>query len=535
MVADTVRLLVDDGRRVFLDCEHFFDGYAADRDYGVRVAEAAVNAGADVVVLCDTNGGMLPMGDRSGSFERCSDRTGFRLGIHCQDDTGCAVANTVAAVAGRRDARAVHRQRVRRAGGQRRPVRGGRQPDDEDGPAGAAGRRARRHDAGVARARRAGQHRARTPIRPTSVRRRSRTRPACTPRRSRWTRDLYNHLDPTLVGNDMHILITEMAGRASVELKAQRARRRPGRPAGRRRPDRRRRQGAGGRRLVVRGRRRVVRTADPRRARRRATAPDASRRNAFRLESYRVIVENNRATGAVTSEATVKVHVGGRRIIATAEGNGPVNALDSALRTAVAEQFPRAATSVELVDYKVRILAGSAGTDSITRVLVSSASGAGSGRRSACTPTSSRRPGRRWWTRWSTRSDRHGRRRRGLTATAADGTGRCRRRLSDRPTSRSTQRSTTHATGQDRPPRRGRLRLRRRPEGAEPAREIADHPFGTPTYTGRSLAAGRHPAARADPAVEGGRDRPELRRSRRGARQRGADHADDLPQAVDRR
>ena len=71
----------------------------------------------------------------------------------------------------------------------------------------------------------------------------------------------------------------------------------------------------------------------------------------------------------------MKVHVGGKRIIATAEGNGPVNALDSALRSAVAEQFPEF-NQVELVDYKVRILAGSAGTDSITRVLVSSARGA---------------------------------------------------------------------------------------------------------------------------------------------------------------
>ena len=97
MVSDTVRLLVDHGRRVFLDCEHFFDGYAADRDYGLRVAEAAVTAGADVVVLCDTNGGMLPMRS-SAIVGEVRERGGFRLGIHCQDDTGCAVANTVAAV-----------------------------------------------------------------------------------------------------------------------------------------------------------------------------------------------------------------------------------------------------------------------------------------------------------------------------------------------------------------------------------------------------------------------------------------------------
>ena len=97
MVADTVGFLVAQGRRVFLDCEHFFDGYAADRDYGLRVAEAAVEAGADVVVLCDTNGGMTPV-DLHGVVGEVLGRTGFRLGIHCQDDTGCAVANTVAAV-----------------------------------------------------------------------------------------------------------------------------------------------------------------------------------------------------------------------------------------------------------------------------------------------------------------------------------------------------------------------------------------------------------------------------------------------------
>ena len=97
MVGDTVAFLVGEGRRVFLDCEHFFDGYVADHDYGLRVAEAATLAGADVIVLCDTNGGMMPVGLHQVVTE-VKARTGFRLGIHCQDDTGCAVANTVAAV-----------------------------------------------------------------------------------------------------------------------------------------------------------------------------------------------------------------------------------------------------------------------------------------------------------------------------------------------------------------------------------------------------------------------------------------------------
>ena len=97
MVADTVAFLRGEGRRVFLDAEHFFDGFAFDPDTALRVLDAAVTAGADVAVLCDTNGGMLPLGVAEVVTEVAA-RTGFRLGIHCQDDTGCAVANSVAAV-----------------------------------------------------------------------------------------------------------------------------------------------------------------------------------------------------------------------------------------------------------------------------------------------------------------------------------------------------------------------------------------------------------------------------------------------------
>jgi len=87
MVRDTVAFLRAEGRRVFLDCEHFFDGYKHDSDYGVRVLEAAREAGADVGVLCDTNGGMLPMGI-AATVRAVKERTGIRLGIHTQDDTG---------------------------------------------------------------------------------------------------------------------------------------------------------------------------------------------------------------------------------------------------------------------------------------------------------------------------------------------------------------------------------------------------------------------------------------------------------------
>jgi len=370
MVADTVALLVDNGRRVFLDCEHFFDGYQFDRDYGVRVAEAAITAGADVAVLCDTNGGMLPMGVER-IVREVKERTGFRLGIHCQDDTSCAVANTVAAV----QAGATHVQCTANGYGERAgnadlfavvgnlmtkmklPVL----------PEGALAEMMRvshalaelanitpnTHQAYVgssAFSHKAGLHASAIKVDP----------------------ELYNHLDPARVGNDMHILITEMAGRASVELKARELGvDLAGRPdaVGRIVDQVKEREAAGWSyeaadasfELLMRDELAAV-----------AGSSDSPTR-AFQLESYRVIVENTGS--AVVSEATVKVHVGDQRIIATAEGNGPVNALDSALRSAVAEQFPEL-NEVELVDYKVRILAGSAGTDSITRVLVSSARGA---------------------------------------------------------------------------------------------------------------------------------------------------------------
>ncbi|MBO0517710.1 citramalate synthase, partial [Streptomyces beijiangensis] len=105
MVRDSVSYLVSKGRRVFVDCEHFFDGYKANPEYAKSVVRAASEAGADVVILCDTNGGMLPAQVTAIVSTVLAD-TGARLGMHAQDDTGCAVANTLAAV----DAGATHVQ-----------------------------------------------------------------------------------------------------------------------------------------------------------------------------------------------------------------------------------------------------------------------------------------------------------------------------------------------------------------------------------------------------------------------------------------
>jgi 2-isopropylmalate synthase len=358
MVRDTVGYLREHERRVFLDCEHFFDGYRHDRDYGVRVLDAALSVGADVGVMCDTNGGMLPM-QVQDVVEQVRERTAIRLGIHTQDDTGCAVANTLAAVA----AGATHAQGTANGYGERAgnadifAVIGGlvTKMGLDVLPDGCLGEMVRVSHAiaeianltpnthqpyvgSSAFAHKAGLHASAIKVSP----------------------ELYNHLDPELVGNRQRILVTEMAGRASVELKS----RELGVEVGSR-PD------------VVS---KVVDQVKDREAVGWSyEAADASFELLlhdelgdapvpFQVESYRVIVDR-REDGQLVSEATVKLRAAGRRAISTAEGNGPVNALDRALRSALGEAFPRLA-DLQLVDYKVRILPGRHGTDAVTRVLV---------------------------------------------------------------------------------------------------------------------------------------------------------------------
>ncbi|WP_235922172.1 citramalate synthase [Lentzea tibetensis] len=364
MVRDTVKFLVDEGRRVFLDAEHFFDGYAFSPDTALRVLESAVEGGADVVVLCDTNGGQLPLGLAETVAEVVS-RTGFRVGIHCQDDTSCAVANSVAAV----QAGATHVQCTANGYGERA---GNADLFGVVGnlvtklgmnvlPTGALADLTRvshalaeianiapdSHQAYVgssAFAHKAGLHASAIKVDP----------------------ELYNHIDPEIVGNDMRVLVTEMAGRASLELK--------GREFG----------------LDLTGRSDAVGSALRRVKDLEAKgwsfeAADASLElllrtelseldsAPFQLESYRVVLDR-RPDGEVVSEATVKVHVAGERVIATAEGNGPVHALDAALRKALLPHLSWL-DSVELADYKVRILTEHPGTDAVTRVLVESTDG----------------------------------------------------------------------------------------------------------------------------------------------------------------
>jgi 2-isopropylmalate synthase len=362
MVRDTVAYLVEQGRRVFVDMEHFFDGYTHDPDYGVRLLIAAAEAGADVGVLCDTNGGMLPSGIARVVAD-VAQRSGVRLGIHCQDDTGCAAANSVAAV----EAGATHVQCTANGYGERTgnadlfvvvpnlqlklgieclpPGNLAETMRISHAIAEIANIAPYTHQpyAGVSSfAHKAGLHASALRV----------------------NAELYNHIDPALVGNDQRVLVTEMAGRASVELK--------GKELGY--------DLSGDPELLTRV---VDRVKDLEAKGWTFEAADASFElllrgeqdpiRFFDVESWRTIVEQA-ADGTVSSEATVKVHANGERIIATAEGNGPVNALDQALRKALLQLFPEL-SSLALTDYKVRILEGVKGTDAVTRVLVGTTDG----------------------------------------------------------------------------------------------------------------------------------------------------------------
>ena len=364
MISDTVSYLVGLGRRVFVDFEHFFDGYKHDSDYGVAAVKTAIDAGADVAVLCDTNGGMLP----SGIHRIVSDvleRTGARLGIHCQDDTGCAIANSIAAI----EAGVTHVQCTANGYGERtgnadlfsvvanielkleKPVL----------PEGALADMFRVSHAiaeianlppdthqpyvGISSfAHKAGLHASALKV----------------------NSELYNHIDAEVVGNDMRVLVTEMAGRASIELK--------GKEMGydlSQNPVAITKVVEQVKNLEARGW--SFEAADASFELLLQAAISGNDAEVFTLESWRTIVEQ-REDGVVVSEATVKLKAGDERIVATGEGNGPVNALDNALRGALIKRYPQLG-QLELVDYKVRILDGGQGTGAVTRVLIETSDG----------------------------------------------------------------------------------------------------------------------------------------------------------------
>lgn len=363
MVHDSVSHLREEGQRVFVDLEHFFDGFRANRDYALEVVGTATAAGAEVAVLCDTNGGMLPHWVTEIVEEVMA--TGARLGIHAHNDTGCAVANSMAAV----QAGATHLQGCINGYGERTgnadlvtcvanlELKLGMSLLPE-GRLAEATRishaiseitnyppHARQPYTGVsAFAHKAGLHASAIRV----------------------DADLYQHIDPSRVGNDMRLLVSEMAGRATIELK--------GKELGydlAGDPDRLSRVTDRVKSLEQSGY--TFEAADASFELLLAEEMDGGRPSFFDVESWRVLAESARGSDA-QSEATVKLRAGGVRLAVIGEGNGPVNALDHALRQAIEQVYPDVAR-FHLTDFRVRILDQGHGTDAITRVLIETTDG----------------------------------------------------------------------------------------------------------------------------------------------------------------
>jgi len=356
MARDSVAYLKSHGRTVFFDAEHFFDGYNSNADYAVAVCAAAAEAGADAIVLCDTNGGMLPS-DITRIVTDVAKRVKAPLGIHTHNDSGCAVANTLVAV----DAGCVQVQGTINGYGERTgnadliSIIGGlvlKMGDDcisrdqlklltevshfvaetanltPNAQAPYVGASAFAHKGGLhasATGRLAGA---------------------------------YEHVEPASVGNLARVVVSELAGRASLTMKAaELGIDLSGEQAGTVLDEIKE--------LEYRGY--SFEAADASLAimlQKRLGTYEPS----FTLESFRVIAEK-REDGRVATEATIKIHVSGHRYIATAEGNGPVNALDKALRIAIGRFYPQLA-NMTLDDFKVRVLEDNKGTGAVTRVLI---------------------------------------------------------------------------------------------------------------------------------------------------------------------
>ena len=380
MIADSVAFLTGAGKRVLFDAEHFFDGFALDAGYALDCLRAAAEAGAERVVLCDTNGGCLPPQIRTAFAVVAEALPGFPLGIHTHDDSGCAVANTLTAV----ESGATQVQGTVNGIGERtgnanlvtiiadlQLKMGARVLADEqlarltetahfvDELLNRTPNPAQPYVGKHAFAHKAGLHAAGISA----------------------DAQTFEHVDPAAVGNDRDVLISELSGRATVLAKASEAgisfepAAAPGAQGAA--------QGDAGRGADV-TQRVIERVKELEHEGFQFEAADGSfellmRKEAgvyeplFRLESWRVLVEK-RADGKVETEATIKIWVGGERWVRTAEGNGPVNALDNALRQALAETHPHL-RDIDLVNFKVRILDETKGTGAVTRVLLDASDG----------------------------------------------------------------------------------------------------------------------------------------------------------------
>jgi 2-isopropylmalate synthase len=362
MLAESVAFLVAAGKRVIFDAEHVFDGLREDRDYAIECLRTVAAAGAERVVLCDTNGPSLPSDVARAVADVAAELPGVAIGIHCHNDGGCAVANTLMAV----EAGATQVQGTINGIGERtgnanlvtiianlqlkmghRVVTDdqlrqltqiahftdellNRQPEASQPYVGknAFAHKAGMHAAGI-----------------------------------RTDATTFEHIDPALVGNHRDLLISELSGKGTVIDKAERA----------------------GLELDDATTARVLeRMKALEHAGYQFEAADGSfelllRKESgdyqplFRLESWRVTAEQH-ADGEVKTEATIKIWVDGERFVSYAEGNGPVNALDAALRAVITEAHPHLADTW-LTNFKVRILDETKGSDATIRVLIDATDG----------------------------------------------------------------------------------------------------------------------------------------------------------------
>lgn len=358
MIAESVGFLVAEGKRVIYDAEHFFDGYRADPGYAVACLGAAADAGAENVTMCDTNGASLPheIAAAVGGV-RAALGDAVELGIHCHNDAECGVANTLAGVnegatlvqgtmngygerTGNANLTSIVPNLQLKMGHDCLPSLEGWteaahlldellnfQPDPNQPY---VGKNAFAHKGGL--------HVAGINADPAT----------------------FEHIDPAAVGNAREILISELAGKGSVVAHA------------------------GGDLDDATASRVVERVKELEHRGFQFEAADGSldlliRRETgayeplFRLESWRVIAEK-REDGKVQTEATIKIWMDGERYVRTEEGNGPVNALDRALRAAIGERYPHL-RDIHLVNYKVRILEEFKATGATTRVLLDASDG----------------------------------------------------------------------------------------------------------------------------------------------------------------
>jgi 2-isopropylmalate synthase len=363
MIADSIAFCRDQGKRPVFDAEHFFDGYRDDPDYALECVRAAAEAGAENVTLCDTNGGSLPQfvaEVTEAALAAVGDAA--EIGIHTHNDAECAVANSLAAVgAGARLVQGCVNGYGERCGNANLasilPALQLKMGFDVvsaeqlasltptahylDEVCNMASDPNRAYVGRNAFAHKAGMHAAGVAADAST----------------------FEHLDPAAVGNERDILASELSGKATIRSQAERAGLELDDEAAARAVERLKQQ-------EHRGYHYEAAPASFELLLRREAG---SYKPLFKLQSFRVVTEK-RADGEVETEATIKVEVDGERYLRVAEGNGPVNALDRALRSAIADRYPHLA-EIELTNYKVRILDEAHGTGAVTRVLLDSADG----------------------------------------------------------------------------------------------------------------------------------------------------------------